>query len=523
MFRSGSAPVSHIVPVTAELSPPRPALATAARRPGVVPVAVAVVLLARLLEFRSGASPDEGGFLAVGAQWHSGTSLYGNYWVDRPPGLITIFHIADMLGGLVALRVIGALCAGAAVIVLASCSRRVFGRRAAAWSAVVVAALLITPLYGAVDVNGELLSLPFIALGFRFAIESVYTSERSLARVYAMLTGVAAVTALMIKQNMADVLIFAAVFWIGSAWTGSARGQWTGRRALVERVAMAAIGSAIMYALVMLWAMAHGTSPLGVYNATYPFRVKAAHVIATSTGHSAGVRLHNLSLAFLASGVPLLLLAFVVLGVRRSRALPVAWALVAVLAYSTVSILAGGSYWLHYLLESVPAVALAAGATSLVAPRLLRWVTAVIAVSALAGAIVVMVQPTPTSGTTVGRAISKVARPSDTMIMAFGDPDALRSAGLSSPYPYIWALPARVLDPDMSLLRSILAGPDAPTWIVVRNHETQGRLDRFGVAPLLQRYRRVGSVCGRDIYLLDGVDRPAPTPSNHCGKPLISP
>jgi hypothetical protein len=504
--------------VTAELSPPRPALAVAVRRPGVIPVAVAVVLLARLLEFRSGASPDEGGFLAVAAQWHSGTSLYGNYWVDRPPGLITIFHLADMLGGLIALRVIGALAAGAAVVILASCSRRVFGRRAAAWSAVVVAALLITPLYGAVDVNGELLSLPFIALGFRFAIESVYTSERSLARVYAMLTGVAAVTALMIKQNMADVLIFAAVFWIGSAWTR--RGTRPGRRAFAEQVVLAAIGSAIMYALVMLWAMAHGTSPLGVYDATYPFRVKAAHVIATSTGHSASTRLHYLSLAFLASGVPLLLFAFLILGVRRSRALPVVWSLIAVLAYSTVSILAGGSYWLHYLLESVPAVALAAGATSLVAPRLIRWATALIAVSALVGAGIVTVHPTPTIGTTVGRAVGKVARPGDTMVMAFGDPDALRSSGLTSPYPYIWALPARVLDPDMALMRSILAGPGAPTWLVVRNDETQGRLDRYGVSPLMQRYRQVAVVCGRDIYLLDGVERRTPVKLGACGVAL---
>ena len=33
-------------------------------------------------------SPDEGGFLLVASQWEPGTSLYGHYWVDRPPLLM---------------------------------------------------------------------------------------------------------------------------------------------------------------------------------------------------------------------------------------------------------------------------------------------------------------------------------------------------------------------------------------------------------------------------------------------------
>ena len=56
-------------------------------------------------------SPDEAGYLIVGGQWTDGSSLYGDYWVDRPPALIAIFEAADALGGAVPLRLIGALAA----------------------------------------------------------------------------------------------------------------------------------------------------------------------------------------------------------------------------------------------------------------------------------------------------------------------------------------------------------------------------------------------------------------------------
>ena len=45
----------------------------------------------------------------MGAQWNgAGSSLYGNYFVDRPPLLVSIFRCAASLGGITALRLIGA-------------------------------------------------------------------------------------------------------------------------------------------------------------------------------------------------------------------------------------------------------------------------------------------------------------------------------------------------------------------------------------------------------------------------------
>src|SRR3954469_3091554 len=73
--------------------PARPWLRRARR----LPVEWVVVLVAvglRLPLLSRPPSPDEAGFLLVGGQWHSGgTSLYGDYWVDRAPPLITLFPL----------------------------------------------------------------------------------------------------------------------------------------------------------------------------------------------------------------------------------------------------------------------------------------------------------------------------------------------------------------------------------------------------------------------------------------------
>lgn len=489
----------------------------------VVPIAAAVVVLLRLPFLMRPASPDEAGFLMVGSQWHvGGTSLYGDYWVDRPPLLIWIFRVADLLGGLLSLRLIGALAAAATVVLLAGTARRAFGGRAAGWTAVVAAALLVSPLLGAQSVNGELLAAPFIALGIRLAVEAVTADDALVVRAAALGTGFAAVLALLVKQNMADVVVFAAVCWI-VAWRVR---KLTGR-VLLDLVLLAAAGALAAYAVVMLWAMAHGTSPLGVYEATYPFRIKAGHILADVPGDTAGLRLDRLGLSAVLSGGPLVLLAFLVLALRRTRPAPVVWAMVAAAVFAAVSILGGGSYWLHYLIQGVPAMALAAGALAATAgraPRVLvpRLLLPLVAVSAAVTLVVSFAHPSPAPGAAVARSISASAQRGDTVLSAFGDADIPRATGMTSPYPYLWSLPSRTLDPNMVLLRGILAGPQAPTWIVVRGSGTMHRLEGAGVRPLIEsRYHVVGAVCGRTVYLLRGVHRAPLGSAGRCGGTLL--
>ena len=98
-----------------------------------VPALAGGAVLLRLPLLGAAEGNDEGGYLAVAHQWHqAGGSLYGRYWVDRPPLLITLFQLADSLGGLTALRLLGALAAGAAVLGVAATAGQVGGRRSAA-------------------------------------------------------------------------------------------------------------------------------------------------------------------------------------------------------------------------------------------------------------------------------------------------------------------------------------------------------------------------------------------------------
>src|SRR6478735_10930432 len=95
--------------------------AVAARRFPVLPVewiALVVALALRVPFLHAPAAPDEAGFLQVAGQWSpGGGSLYGRYWVDRPPLLIGIYQLAAAAGGVVPLRLLG--CAAVAVTVLA--------------------------------------------------------------------------------------------------------------------------------------------------------------------------------------------------------------------------------------------------------------------------------------------------------------------------------------------------------------------------------------------------------------------
>jgi len=110
------------------------------------------------------------------------------------------------------------------------------------------------------------------------------------------------------------------------------------------------------------------------------------------------------------------------------------------------------------------------------------------------------------------------AKPGDTVLSAFGDADILGATGMTTPYPYLWSLPSRALDPDMTLLRGILAGPEAPTWIVVRGSATMRRFEAHGVAGLVRsRYHEVGTMCHRSVYLLRGLSRPPLDVSGRCG------
>ncbi len=474
-----------------------------------VPLVALVAVLVRLPFLNSDPSRDEAGFLLVGQQWQSGgSSLYGSYWVDRPPLLITIFRVAAQLGGLVPLRLIGCLATVLVVLGTAHVARQLGGRRAAPWAALTAAALCVTPILGGQSVNGELLSAPFVVGGLAAVLAAIDQPSQRRASVAAALAGAATMASLLVKQNMADVGVFACVTLL-VAWR---RGETSTPRLARSLLAMST-GALVCLAVVSAWTMAHGTSLAGVFEAMYPFRIEAGRVMAASNRTTADARMWALVVGWVVSGGALIM-ALAARAMLSSRLVgPAVWGLVATVLFDLVSIALGGSYWNHYLIQLVVPTAVLSGL--LVAQRqpATRTVVTTVALVAAVALGINLAGAHTTVGTSVGRAIHGVSNPHDTIVTTWGHADVTRASGLSSPYPYLWSLPARTLDPKLTGLDTLLAGTRAPTWFV-----TWTSVDRWSnhgggavTARLLaEHYHPVAAVSGHTIYLHRGVDRAVP-------------
>ncbi|GAA1972520.1 hypothetical protein GCM10009798_37100 [Nocardioides panacihumi] len=462
----------------------------------VLAAAVRLPLLARPL------SPDEGGFLLLAAQWAPGSSVYGDYWVDRPPLLIGLFGLADQLGGAVGLRVLG-MVAVAASVVLAGAIGRVAapGRRwAPTLTAATAAVFLSTPLFGTREVNGELLASPFVLGG----LLAVFLAVAGRTTAWWAAAGVLAVCAMAVKQNMADVVVAGV---IALAWQLRVQGV---RRAAYGALAAVAGGAAAIAAL-LVWAELRGTEPRELWDAVVAFRFQAAAVISAAEPSSASSRLHGMLRAFVLSGAPLLFLLPLV-PARRARergCLPLVAA--AVCLWEVFGVAGGGSYWWHYLVGLVPGLVLVVAAIARHRPGLQAAVALVLVCATVSGLLSAAAHPMTTGSVSEDeRAADYVAahaRPGDTGLVAFGVPSILQKAGLHSPYEYIWSLPVRVRDPKLTELTGVLSGPHHPTWVVVSG----ASLDTWGVDAtsaqqvLDARYRLVGVVGQwRFFHALDG-------------------
>lgn len=462
--------------------------------------------LARLPWLHQTLSPDEGGFLMVGGQWSPGHSLYGDYWVDRPPLLIGLFGLAAWLGGATALRLMG-MAAVAAAVLLAG----LLGRHAAPqhrWAGPLAAAtagvFLSTPYFGVREVDGELLAAPFVLGGLLAVVVATRLREQergSRALVAWALAGALGVAALAVKQSMADVAVAIAA---ALAWQLRAR-----RLRATAYDALAAAGAAVLtLALLLGWAAWHGTTPAGLWDAVVGFRARASVVLGEENPAAMRERARALRHAFVASGAVLVLLV-PLLPAPRARVrgcLPVVAA--AVCAWEAVGIVAGGSYWWHYLIGLVPGLVLVAVAVV----RHRRLLVLPLAL-ALAGGVVGAVDGTVTLGDSAELAqnqrladyLVRHVGPGDTGIVAYGNPAALQVAGLRSPYENLWSLPVRVRDPQLRALTRVLEGPDRPTWVLLSGPSLASwGIDAATAQPVLDRRYRLVQVVGdwRVLHIL---------------------
>lgn len=471
----------------------------------VIPLAVIAVIALRLPLVNRPPTPDEAGYLMVGAQWDAdGTSLYGDFWVDRPPLLVGIFHVVSMLGGLPALRIIGCLAAGMTVLASATASGLIAGRRAARWTAVAAAALLASPLLGTVAVNGELLASPFIAWSIAATVAALRSDRARPRLLLAVTAGAVAMAALLIKQNLADAFVFGLVAIV----LARRRNEIDGRDS--ARLLVAGLGGAAITASgVALMSSLHGTPLGGALLAIYPFRLEAGHVMAGAGRQYASPRLVILLLAFAVSGLAVLFVVVARGAFRRRLQDAASSGLMATAAFGAVSVAAGGNYWTHYLVEPIAPIAMLSGILVARNQRLVRLVISTIAVVSVASLAIWLAIRPPSEATEIARSIARSADPDDTIVVAYGHADLVHGSGLRSPYRYLWSLPIRTLDSDLKELNRVLTGPDAPTWFVAWGRVKSWGINSASVENTLRRdFRKVDRICGHTIYLHNSATRP---------------
>jgi hypothetical protein len=505
------------------------------RRPAAATLAVVACALvaaaARVPTIGWSLTPDEAGFTLVARTWDpTAASPYGHYWVDRPPPLIALVKLTDTLGGAHALRWVAAV--GCALVVLASAalarevSRAVGGAgardpsdRAAVLTALGVTALVSNASIDLLSAKGEVLSLSLLVGSAWLVLRAV----RHRSVVPAALAGLLAGSAIGLKQNLVDGLVFAAVVLVGE----------TVRRTLTRRdlarLGGAFLATALVPALLTLaWAGAAGVRLSALWYAIYGFRGDAFDVILAGPTGAPLRRAEHLVVLAGTTGLALLFLWFLVSSRRLFKERPViTLATGAVLVVDSVSLALGGSYWRPYLFGLVPAATLALALLTSHAPTPAgRWARSRVVTTALVALLVVSSLASgvrwvrawpphsgPSTGVVVGRAVGAASRPGDTLTVWGGQADVQLASGLASPYEHLWSLPARTMDHGSRQLGALLAGPQAPTWFLAwLPLDTWHDGTAASVGPVLhERYVEVARVCGgHRLYRLRTASRPDP-------------
>lgn len=494
---------------------PRPAVMSRVPAWAVLP-ALAGLAVGGWLPFLVGPlSPDEAGLLMIGGQLGDGSSLYGDYWVDRPPLLLALFGLASLAGDAAGVRVLGLLAVVSTVLAAGLLGRLVAPHLhwAAVATAGVAAVAASSRMLGAGLVNGEALAVPLVLLGLCAVVAALRQRRDRGVFLLACAAGLLGAAAVLVKQNFIDVFVF-----LGAVVVLELRRGAAGRPRAARLASGAGVGAAITVAVVIGGAAMAG-SPLGdLWYAVVSFRGEATAVIAESATDDTTFRLVRMLAAIVGSGLALLVAALVP-GLSQPATLPeplpamgdspngslgvpldLRAPALAVLGWELFVVLLGGSYWLHYLLGLIPGMTLLVAAAlqrPLRGRRALRAAVMFSVVSAACSVGYSVLNPVDRPEDEPITYLAEHASPGETGVVAFGRPNILLSVGLRSPYPDLWSLPVRVRDPRLERFAALLAGPDRPEWLIV----VGGSLATWGVDstaadPFVDRFYDLQAVTG---------------------------
>ncbi len=442
----------------------------------------------------------------------------GSYFVDRPPLLLAIFRLADVLGGIGALRAIGAVLVTMMVMCAGWAGWLIGSYRGARWAALVAAALASNPVLGTMETDGELLAAPLVLLGCCMVLRACRGGiSRRRQAAYAASAGISATAALLVKQSFFDVIVFAAVLLAASAASHT-----MSRSTALRLLAGFATGAALLALAVVVATLFSGAGLDDLWFGIFGVRMEALHVISTQ-GLTPMSRVARLVMLAVDSGMASLIVTFVVAKRRAFRQLdPITAAVGAMLAGSVFGIALGASYWHHYLIQLVPALVLAAALLALGSVPAVRWarvaIAGVVVSAVVASSSVALQAPQPRQTVALESWLRAAAKSSDTLF-AWGHADIVEASGLQpARYPYLWGLLILTLDPLRARLDRTLDGSDAPIWIVQWANRGAFRISHVTDvgSDISQGYRRVAEVCGASIYLENGTRRSLPKATAVC-------
>jgi 4-amino-4-deoxy-L-arabinose transferase-like glycosyltransferase len=453
-------------------------------------VGVAITLSLRLPFLDAAVGRDEGGDLMIAEAWHhhAGPFLYGPYFLDRPPLLVELYHLADTVVGV---RILGAIAASLAVLIATALAVRIGGRRAAPFAALIAGVSMSSFAAMAVYTPAELLAIVPASLSILLLVVALQDDGRGFWWFAG--AGLAAGLALLVKQSFADALVAGVV------------GVVVARRGAAYFAGLAAAGAALA-----AWAVAVHASTHDLWYAIAGFRVDAAH--ALTQGHAEN-RLDRLIHPTLASGLAVALV-LAVAGVATLRtARGVRPALAAWLVAGLAGVTLGGSYWPHYVIQLMPVAAVGSAALLARRPALGTIGLAALAIPALIVTLNVALKDQGDSyqhtAVTAGRYVHLRAEPGQTAYVLYARVNALYYTGLPSPFPYHWTLMKEAIPGFQAKLRLLLESSGRPTWIIDWDGAKGLRLQR--------NYRVVAHVCGRPILLRRGAPaKPPPQMAGSC-------
>jgi hypothetical protein len=366
--------------------------------------------------------------------------------------------------------------------------------------------------------DGELFGAVFVLGAIALALSAWHAETSSRRLAFAGAAGAVAAAAPLIKQNLLEGILFLAGVVVLGSWGRSEAGR---RRASLVAAA-AVLGALVVCALGWLWLTSAAVRPAGAWRDLVGFRGAAFEAI-WSDNPDASIRRGALLLVL---GVVTGLLPVVTVWLASARRSlphrsPERRTITLLVVFGLAAITAGGSYWPPYLLQLAPAAVLAAGATAPLTSRAGSWmraccrtVVAAAAVGTIAAVVIHATVPSAWFSQRIGEWLAASKAAGDTGFVAYGLPSVLESADMPSPYPYLWSVPMRTLDPEQARLRATLAGPRAPTWIVQVTGLNAWDIDEASQLRrlLTERYRVVAEICGHPVWLRQGVTRENPPP-----------